>query len=265
MAWLVGVLVMWNPVSVFLLAGYADALLMALMIWSLRFCLDRRWWPAALLAGLASGVLPQGIASAVMVAVAVVLANPSVRGVVRGLGFGLVGLAGTIGYLVFSWVNAGDPLEIRKAETVGWQAHLTYPFHMVFTDLARVGTWHFAVHGVDVSHQMRVVYLLDGVIGIIGAATAVAGFVLCRRDRRLILPAVQFSVGLVISVVTVDYAADATARFVLCLAPFYVLVAACLHRLPALVRVPAAVQLLVLSAVVATFSGVLFNIGYWLT
>ena len=117
------------------------------------------------------------------------------------------------------------PFKIRDAETVGWQAHLTYPLHMVFVDLSRAASWQFMVGTVDVSKQMRVVYALDSAVGLLAVIVAVSGFALCRKDPRFILPATLFFVGLVISVVTVDGAADSTARFILFLAPFYVIVA----------------------------------------
>jgi hypothetical protein len=265
LAWVAGALLMWNPVSIFLLAGYAEALLVALMIWSLRFCLDGKWWPAAITAGLASGVLPQGVASAVVLVVAVLMADRSVRGLLRAGLFGLIGLAGCVGYLVYCWVATGNPLKIRDAETVGWQAHLTYPLHMVFVDLSRTASWHFLVGTVDVSKQMRVVYALDSAVGLLAVIVAVSGFVLCRKDHRFILPATLFLVGLVISVVTVDGAADSTARFILFLAPFYVIVAVVVQRLPRIARLPVAINVLMLSAASAVFFGAVFNLGYWLT
>ena len=265
MAWVAGALLVWNPLSVFLLAGYAEALLVALMIWSLRFCLDQKWWPAAITAGLASGVLPQGIASAVVLVVAILIVDHTARGVLKSLGLGLVGVAGCLGYLLYCWVDTGNPFKIREAETAGWQAHLTYPFHMVFADLARMASWHYTVGTSDVSSQMRVVYALDAGIGLFAAAIVVAGIVLCRNDRRLVLPTVLLGAGVLISVITVDAAADSTARFMLFLAPLYVIVAVVLHRLPALVRLPAALNLVILAAAGAVFFGALFNLGYWLT
>jgi hypothetical protein len=265
MAWVAGALLVWNPLSVFLLAGYAEALLVALMIWSLRFCLDEKWWPAAVTAGLASGVLPQGIASAVVLVVAVLLVDRTARGVLKSMGFGLVGLAGCIAYLLYCWADTGNPLKIRDAETAGWQAHLTYPFHMVFLDLSRMASWHFTVGTTDVSSQMRAVYAFDAGIGLFAAAVVVAGVVLCRTDRRLVLPTVLLGVGVLISVITVDAAADSTARFMLFLAPLYVIVAVVLHRLPAVVRLPVVLKLVILAAAGAVFFGMLFNLGYWLT
>jgi hypothetical protein len=258
-------LLLWNPVSIFLLAGYAEALLVALMIWSLRFCLEGKWWPAAITAGIASGVLPQGIASAVVLALAVVLAERSVRGLLRGALFGLIGLAGSIAYVLYCWAATGNPFKIRDAETVGWQAHLTYPLHMVFVDLSRMLSWQYTVRGDDVSRQWRIVYALDGGEGLLAVVIAVAGFLLCRKDHRLILPATLFSVGLLISVITVDASADSTARFVLFLAPLYIIVAVLLNKLPLVARLPVVINVLMLSAATAVYFGAVFNLGYWLT
>jgi len=63
MAWWAGLLLVWNPLSIFFISGYPESLLVAAMIWSLDFCLQSRWWLAALFAAVASGVLPQGTAS----------------------------------------------------------------------------------------------------------------------------------------------------------------------------------------------------------
>ena len=70
----------WNPVSVFLVAGYAESLFVALTVWSLRFCLERRWVVAAVLAGAASAAEPQGACSGVIVVVGVLLAEPGRAG-----------------------------------------------------------------------------------------------------------------------------------------------------------------------------------------
>jgi hypothetical protein len=166
---------------------------------------------------------------------------------------------------VYSWTATGNPFKIREAETAGWQAHLTYPFHMVFVDLSRTASWHFTVGTADVSPQMKVVYALDAGIGLFAVAVAVAGVVLSARDRRLVLPTTLLLVGVLISVITVDAAADSTARFMLFLAPLYVIVAVVLHKLPALVRLPVVLNVVILAAGSAVFFGALFNLGYWLT
>jgi hypothetical protein len=128
-----------------------------------------------------------------------------------------------------------------------------------------MASWHFTVGTTDVSSQMRAVYAFDAGIGLFAAAVVVAGVVLCRTDRRLVLPTVLLGVGVLISVITVDAAADSTARFMLFLAPLYVIVAVVLHRLPAVVRLPVVLNLVILAAAGAVFFGMLFNLGYWLT
>ena len=264
LAWVAGALLVWNPVSIFLMAGYAEALLVALMIWSLRFCLDGRWWLAAATAAAASAVQPQGLASAVVVAVGILLADRSVRGAIRGAAFGVIGALGFIAYLAYCWHTTGNPFIIRSAEAVGWGAHLTYPLHMVVEDLSRSTSWHWVQNGVDTSRQMRVVYAMDAIVGIVVTVISVVGIVLAYRDRRLVLPALLLVVGLLISVTSVGQYADSTARYVLYLAPFYVLVAVGLSRLPERARIPTAIQVLLVSAAFAAFFGVVFNLGYWL-
>jgi len=44
-----------------------------------------------------------------------------------------------------------------------------------------------------------------------------------------------------------------------------VIVAVVLHRLPALVRLPVVLNVVILAAAGAVFFGALFNLGYWLT
>ena len=126
-------------------------------------------------------------------------------------------------------------------------------------------SWHCTVGTADVSPQMKVVYALDAGSGLFAVAVVVAGVVLSARDRRLVLPTTLLVVGVLISVITVDAAADSTARFMLFLAPLYVIVAVVLHRLPALVRLPVVLNVVILAAAGAVFFGALFNLGYWLT
>jgi hypothetical protein len=126
-------------------------------------------------------------------------------------------------------------------------------------------SWQYSVGGDNVSRQWRIVYALDGGVGLLAVAIAVAGFALCRRDHRLILPATLFSVGLVISVITVDDSADSTARFVFFLAQLYVIAAVLLQRLPSVARLPVVINVLMLSGASAVFFGAVFNLGYWLT
>ena len=202
--------------------------------------------------------------SAALVLVAVVLADRSVRGVLRGIGFGAVGMVGFAAYLGYSWHATGNPLIITSAETTGWGAHLTYPMHMVLVELSRSTPWHDVVRGVDVSGQMRGVFLLDGVAGLVAAAVTVGGCVLAVRHRRLVLPVLLLLMGLLVSVTTISSTADSTARYVLYLAPLYVVAAVLLDALPPVARLPTALQVLAVCAALATFFGAVFTLGYWL-
>ncbi|HEY6474336.1 MAG TPA: mannosyltransferase family protein, partial [Acidimicrobiales bacterium] len=125
----------WNPVSIFLVSGYAESLVIALSVWSLRFCLDRRWLSAALLAGVASAVIPQGAVAGVVVVCGIVLAERGVRRVLSAVCYGVIAEAGLIGYLLYSRAHFGDAFEFEKAASTLWQNHLTYPFHSVFFDV----------------------------------------------------------------------------------------------------------------------------------
>ena len=230
----------WNPVSIFLLAGYADALLVALMIWSLRFCLDRRWWPAAALGRGGEWRPPPGARQCRR-------GGPRRRtgppvgpraGPGRTVRPGRPGRDSSATWCSAGWTRAIPSSSERRRPRAG---RPTSAIRSTWCSPTSPGSaaWHFTAHGVDVSHQMRVVYLLDGVVGLLGAALAVAGFVLCRSDRRLLLPAVLFCRR------PGDLGGECRlpprtpmARYILCLAPLYVIVAVCLERLRPLVRLP---------------------------
>ena len=257
-AWIVGVLLAWNPVSIFFMAGYPEALLVATMIWSLRFCLDKQWWRAAVLAAVASCTLPQGMVSAVVLFLAVLLADRGWRGFVRGVLYGAIGELGLLSYMMYCWVTTGNPFLIQRAESSSWQNHLTYPFHTLLRQLAILVGGHESV-------QFQAVYVLDACAGVLGGVIAVVAMYLCWRDRRLVLPAVLLALGVLVSEMSVDNVADATARFVFFLAPLYVIVAVCIDKLPRVARLPVAVNLLLVSGMLAVLYGAMFYLGWWLT
>jgi hypothetical protein len=264
-AWLAGTLLLWNPASILLVAAYPEAVLVAAMAWSLEYCLKGRWWEAAVLAALAGATLPQGLPSGVVVALAVLLADRSVRWWLRAAGYGLVSLAGMAGYLLYCRVTTGDALAIRKADLRYWDLHLTWPFHSVVDDLTRMVSWRFVAGGVDTSSQMRTVFALDGLVGVLGALAVVAAVVLAVRDRRLVLVAASLVVGTAISVVTVNTVSDGVERYLLFLAPLYVVAGVCLERLPRPARLPVALNVMLVSAGVATCFGAVYNLGWWFT
>jgi hypothetical protein len=263
--WLAGTLLVWNPASIFLVAAYPESVLMATMVWSLAFALRGRWWEAALLAGLASATLPQGLASGVVVALAVVLADRSGRGVLRAVGYGIVGEAGMLGYLLYCRVSTGNALIIRRADSRYWGLHLTYPFHSVVDVVTRMVSWKFVAGSVDTSNQMRTVFALDAAVAVVGIVALLIGIVLCVKDRRLVLVTALFGVGMLLSVVTVNTVSDGIERYILFLAPLYVVAGVCLDKLPPVGRLLVASPVLLVSVGLAICFGAVYTLGWWLT
>jgi hypothetical protein len=68
-----------------------------------------------------------------------------------------------------------------------------------------------------------------------------------------------------VSVATIEPSLESTGRFILFLAPLYIIVGVLLDRLPRVARLPVGVSVLVASVVLAVLYGVLFNLGWWLT
>ncbi len=257
-AFMAGTLLAWNPVSIFFMVGYPEALLVATMIWSLRFCLEKQWWQAALLAAIASCTLPQGTMSAVVLLLAVVLDDRRWWGLLRGVAFGAIGELGFLGFATYCWATTGNPLTFQRAEALGWQNHLTYPFHVVLRQVA-------IILGGHQSAQFQSVYILDACAGVLGGVAATAGIYLCWRDRSLILPSVLLALGVLSSVITIDKGAESTARFIFFLAPLYVIMAVCADKLPRVARIPVTVNLVLISSVLAVLFGAMFNLGWWMT
>ncbi|NNN01441.1 MAG: hypothetical protein HKL86_06390 [Acidimicrobiaceae bacterium] len=257
-ALMAGLLFVWNPASIFLMAAYPEGLLVALMIWSLRFALDRRWWPAALLAGVASCVLPQGTITSLAVVLGVLVAEPSNRRFAKALLVGVIGEVGLISYVIFCWATTGNPLVIPKAESVGWHNQFTYPFHVVLRQLVMIVN-------SPASGQVRSVYVLNACAGILGGAMAAIGLYLGWRERRLLLPAVLLALGVLVSVLTIDIGVDSTARFILFQAPLYVIGAVIADRLGDGTRTLVTTNVLVISTTLAVLYGAMYNFGWWLT
>jgi hypothetical protein len=160
--------------------------------------------------------------------------------------------------MTYCWVTTGNLFLIQRAESSSWQNHLTYPFHTLLRQLAILVGGHESV-------QFQAVYVLDACAGVLGGVIAVVAMYLCWRDRRLVLPAVLLALGVLVSEMSVDNVADATARFVFFLAPLYVIVAVCIDKLPRVARLPVAVNVLLFSAMLAVLYGAMFNLGWWLT
>jgi hypothetical protein len=257
-AWAGAMFLAWNPVSIFFIAAYPEGVLIAAMVWSLRFSLDKRWWPAAGLAGFASCVMPVGVVSALVVGLAVALDERGPRGLLRGTFFAALGEVGLAGYLVYCGVTTGNPLIFQTVSQQTWRLHLTYPFHSVLSALAREFTT-----SVDPAHS--VVLLVNGLSGALVGVIAAAGLYLCRRDRRLVLPSTLLALATLVSVLTIDASLEGTARYVLFLAPLYVLVPILLDKVPHELRTLVTSNLLLVSALLSVLYAAMFNLGWWLT
>jgi Gpi18-like mannosyltransferase len=265
-ALIAALLLAWNPVSIFFVAGYPEGLLVATMIWSLRFCLDKKWWQAATLAALASLAMPQGVVSALVLGLAVLLSDRRWVGLLRSVFYVVLGELGLLSYVVYCGVTTGNPLIFQSATKSGWNSQLTYPFHTVFVGLNFVftGALNFQFNG-GVTPQIDAVLTLNALAGALGAVFMVAGLYLCWRDRGLILPATLLALGVLVSVITIEPSLESTGRFILFLAPLYVIVAVLLDRLPRIARLPVGVSLLLVSVLLSVLFGVMFNLGWWLT
>lgn len=257
-AWTGAMLLAWNPVSIFFIAGYPESLLAAAMVWSLRFCLDKKWSQAAGLAAVASCLLPQGAVSALVVGFALLLSEKRWRGLLRGISYALIGELGLAGYMIYSWVTTGNPVIFESVAKSHWHVHLTYPFHSSLSSLA-AGLARGDIPAISA------VQLVNGFAGVLGGAIAVVGLRLCWRDRRLILPSTLLALGVLVSVITIEPSLASTARFVLFIVPLYVVVAVLVDRLPRRLKSLVAANLLILSALLSVLFGVMFNLGWWLT
>jgi hypothetical protein len=247
----------WNPVSVFLVAGYAQSLYIALTVWSLRFCLERRWVAAAVLAGAASAVLPQGALIGVVVVVGILLAERGVRRAVLAAVCGVVSEWGLIGYLLYSRAHFGDPTEFEKSAAAYWHDKLTYPYRVFFVDLRQLSD-----HGVRALFTTDFIILVDAVATLAALAAIIVAVLACTRDRRWVLPTLLLIMTVLLNVsVTNAWGDSGEARYISSIATIYLAAASVFSRLAR--RTPRLVgALILLSAGLAVYIEVQFHMVY---
>ncbi|HEU5034510.1 MAG TPA: hypothetical protein VFT62_07110 [Mycobacteriales bacterium] len=119
------------PGSSVLNLPYSEGLFTAAAAASLAALLRRRWVLAGLFGAVATATRPMGLA---VVAAAVVAAALEVRRSRswRALAAPVLSALGVTGFLAYGWVQTGDPLVWRKAETL-WHQRLDFSVHMVST------------------------------------------------------------------------------------------------------------------------------------
>jgi hypothetical protein len=126
------------PGVVFLMVGYTEALFLALAIPAWLAAARGQWWRAALLAGLAGLVRPDGL---FLIPALAVMALSGYRGpgtwpppaatvAARLANAAKVccALAGPASYEVYLWAATGNPTAWQAANRKGWDLHFTTPF-----------------------------------------------------------------------------------------------------------------------------------------
>lgn len=253
-----GALLAWNPVSVFLISGYPESLLVATMIWSLRFCLDRRWLPAALLAAFASCTMPQGVAASVVVVTAVVISESGRMRFLRAMFYGILGEAGSLGFLIYNGFATGNVLASQRAAQMGWHEHLTYPFHIALRLVAILINGHHQI-------QIESVFVINAIAGALGIASIGFAIYIAFRYKSLELPAVLLIVANLLSLSTIDGGSESTARFIFFTAPLYIFVAVGLEMFSQPVRRAVVGTVMLVCCSSAILFGLQFNLGWWFT
>jgi hypothetical protein len=169
--WLpVVLLALWAPASFFYFSGYPEGTEVLLLTVVLICVQRRRFWLAALAAGVASASSPFGVVFVVPVVVGIVqdgLSRRAARGEsadvdpggdaaaagpaapppasrhwwattwARAVGAAVVAEFGAIAYCIYLWVRFDAPFEFEQAQAQ-WNRQLTYPFHGVVWSLDRM-------------------------------------------------------------------------------------------------------------------------------
>ncbi len=105
------------PTSFYLQANYADTLLILLSCVSLIFLLNKKYFYAALLCGLATGVKPNGAVLAIVILIAyfydqvyakLKIEKLGILKVLKGFGLGVISIAGILSYFLYlNYFNKG--------------------------------------------------------------------------------------------------------------------------------------------------------------
>jgi hypothetical protein len=252
-------LFVWNPASAFLVAGYAQSLYVALTIWSLRFALERRWLAAAVLAGAASAVVPQGALSGVVVVVGILMAERGMRRAVLAVACGIVSEWGLIGYVLYNRARFGDPTEFEKAVHTYWGVKVTYPLHLFFVDLRQLS--HL---GLRAAFTTDFILVVDALAALAALAAIVLTVLACARDRRWMLPMILLIMGVLMDLSVTSYWGEVgEARYVSSLVTVYLAAAYAFDRIARRTRL-AVPAVILLSIGVAVYIEVQFHMVYWI-
>jgi Gpi18-like mannosyltransferase len=261
-AWRAGALLAFFPVSVFLLAGYAESLYIALFAWSVVALLERRPWLAAVLIGLLAVTRIEGVLL-VLALIGWAVQDERThrqrslpRAAIRIAGLCVVSLGPLFGYLLFVRQRYGSFFEELTVNKL-WHRHPSWPLHPLYTSLL----WIFdnQIHRPQAANYVAT-YLVDDaamVMAVIGLV-ALGMIVWKRRELWWLVPPVFVAWLIIASDAPFGISPEAWARNVMVLIPLYAVVSRIKSEL-------GWSMLLAGSALFAALFQIIFNVGLWLT
>jgi hypothetical protein len=265
-AWRGGMLLAFFPASVFLLAGYAESLFVALAAWTLVALAERRVWVAAGLCALAAATRPEGALLAVAVIVWALtqgikrkqhLAVPSATQLfLRLLGLGLVCVSGLVAFWLFLWRRYHHPFAAISAQHA-WRRVVTWPLHPLFWSLNAILGRH--IRG-SASASLATAYLFNDAVVVFAviALAVLVGTTWRRWDLYwFVVPSVA-ALLVIVSNAAYGQIPEGEARLVMCIVPLYAVTAKIRSEV-------AWTALFAGSAVSAALFQAVFNTGGWLT
>lgn len=130
------------PAAVFLMVGYAESLFLALAIPAWHAASRGGWWRAALLAGCAGLVRPDGVFLIAALAVMALTGPPGAR--VGNAAKACCALAGPAAYEAYLRVHTGSWRAWAMAKQAGWDLHLVTPSQALKTTWWAAFGHHFS-------------------------------------------------------------------------------------------------------------------------
>ncbi len=232
-AWRAGMLLAFFPVSVFLVAGYAESLFIALAAWTLVAIAERRIWVAAVLCGLASAARPEGIILGLGVVIWALLdgvqrgqhlhARSAVTLAGKIIGLGVLSISGLLLYSLYLWTRYHDVFQEFRAQKY-WDRVVTWPFHPLFWSLDQVLGRH--IRPPDTMNAVATFLVNDAMVifAVIGVVVLVR-LAWHRKDLWwLVIPTVLV-VLVIVSNAARGKVPEGEARLVMCIVPLYAVTA----------------------------------------
>jgi hypothetical protein len=158
-------LFVWAPAGVFLAVGYTEAPFLALALTGWLAARRGRWLLCGFLLAGAAAIRVNGLFVLAGVVVLFLQTRPRGRDWVRGSAL-VVPLVPVAAFVVYLHALTGRWNAWQHAEEVGWDRHLSYPWH-TFAD-----TWHYAF-GRFLPAATAFEYQLELLVAVIGAALLV--------------------------------------------------------------------------------------------